>query len=273
MMAVSDGAGVKVALIQMSMQDEIDLNLNKSLDMLEQAAAKGAALIVFPELQLSPFFPQFPQQNADQYLLAIDDPRILQIQSKTKQLGVVVVPNIYLAEGDKKYDACPVIDNNGQVLGVSKMVHIVQIPQFYEQDYYAPSDKGFIVYDTAAGKVGVVICFDRHYPESIRACALAGAQIVVIPTAIMSGEPLEKFEWEVRLAAWQNNIFIAICNRVGLEGEMDFCGNSLVVDPEGDIIAQAGCEEEILFADADYGQIEKSRKARPYLALRRGDIF
>ena len=272
-MVKSDRSGTRVALMQMNMASDMDVNLNKSLDLIEMAAAQGAGLIVFPELQLSPFFPQHPKQNADQYLMTIDDQRILKLQNKAKQLAVVIVPNIYLREGSARYDACPVIDANGEVRGISKMVHIVQIPQFYEQDYYTPSDSGFVVHETAAGKVGVVICYDRHYPESIRACVLAGAQIVVIPTAIVAGEPLEKFEWEVRLAAWQNNIFIAICNRTGLESEMEFCGNSMVVDPEGEIIAQAGGEEEIILADADYSQIEISRKARPYLALRRGDIF
>ena len=267
------GSETGIALIQMAMADDIDKNLNKSLDSIESAATKGARLIVFPELQFSPFFPQFPQQDASRYLMTLQDQRFVRIQQKAQERGVVIVPNIYLAEGSDRYDACPVIDKTGEVLGISKMVHIVQIPRFYEQDYYTPSDSGFIVYDTAAGKVGVVICFDRHYPESIRACALAGAQIVVIPTAIVHGEPLEKFEWEVRLAAWQNNIFMAICNRVGQEGEMNFCGNSMVVNPDGDIIAQAGEAEDILLAKLDYGQIEKSRKARPYLALRREESF
>ncbi len=161
------------------------------------------------------------------------------------------------------------IDADGSLLGVSKMVHIVQAPCFYEQDYYTPSDTGFHVYDTAAGKIGVVICFDRHFPESIRSCTLKGAQLIVIPTANVKDEPLEMFEWEVRIPAMQNGVFIAMCNRVGLEGEMHFCGESIVIDPNGDIVAKADDTEQILYADIDFGMIVEVRKNRPFLELRR----
>ena len=117
----------------------------------------------------------------------------------------------------KRYDASLVINADGSLLGVSKMVHIVQAPLFHEQDYYTPLDSGFETYTTQAGIVGVVICFDRHYPESIRTCVLKGAQIIVIPTANIKGEPLELFEWELRVPAMQNEVVIALCNRVGVE--------------------------------------------------------
>jgi N-carbamoylputrescine amidase len=152
------------------------------------------------------------------------------------------------------------------------MVHIVQMPQFYEQDYYTPSDSGFQVYETSKGRVGVVICFDRHYPESIRSCALKGAQLVVIPTANVKGEPLEFFEWELKVAAVQSGLFIAMCNRVGLEHEMDFCGQSVLVDPNGVVVARADDTEQILYAAVDLGLIPKAREARPYLRLRRPEF-
>jgi N-carbamoylputrescine amidase len=153
------------------------------------------------------------------------------------------------------------------------MVHIVQIPQFYEQDYYTPSDDGFKVYETSAGRLGVVICFDRHYPESIRTCVLMGAQIILIPTAIVKGEPLDMFECELRLASWQNNVFIAICNRVGVEGDMNFNGNSMVVDPDGNLLARAGENEQILYCDIDYSRIKHSLSRRDFLALRRPEAY
>ncbi len=174
---------MKIALIQMHMSSDMLKNLDKSLKRMEQAAETGAELIVFPELQLSPFFPQNRAGDASAYGLNIDHEFLLKIREKSSSLGIVTIPNIYLKEESGSYDACPVIENTGEILGISKMVHIVQIPQFYEQDYYTPSDTGFKVYDTSAGKIGVVICFDRHYPESIRSCVLQGAQIIVIPTA------------------------------------------------------------------------------------------
>jgi predicted amidohydrolase len=236
---------------------------------MEEAASHGAQLVCFPEVQLSPFFPQYRDRDASKYAIPINHEIVKKIQEKCCELNLVGFPNIYLQEGEKRFDASPVIDSDGSLLGISKMVHIVQISCFYEQDYYTPSDTGFQVYSTALGKIGVVICYDRHFPESIRSCTLKGAQLIIIPTANTRGEPLEMFEWELRISAMQNGIFIAMCNRVGLEGKMDFCGESMVVDPNGDVVVKAEDTEQILYADIDFGMINEARKNHPFLELRR----
>lgn len=264
---------MKIAPGQMAMSAEMQHNVNRSLDLMESAAKKGAQLILFPELQLSPFFPQYPGKDAGEYALTADHEIIQQIRHQARKLELVCILNLYLREGDRRYDASPVIDSNGEMLGISKMVHIVQMPCFYEQDYYAPSDDGFKVYETSAGKVGVVICFDRHFPESIRTCVLKGAELIVIPTAIVRNEPLDMFEWEMRVAAMQNGVFIAMCNRVGREEALDFCGRSLVIGPDGDVLAMADDNEQNLYADLDLRRIEKSRRLRPYLSLRRPEHY
>ncbi|MFQ5796244.1 MAG: carbon-nitrogen hydrolase family protein [Candidatus Bipolaricaulia bacterium] len=264
---------MRLALVQMKVFQEMDKNLEKSLECIEEASGNGAKLVCFPEIQFSPFFPQFSQADVSKYVTRLDHDIVKALQKQAKELGVVVVPNLYLEEKGARYDASPVIDADGSVLGISKMVHIVQMACFYEQDYYTPSDAGFHVYDTSVGKVGVVICFDRHYPESIRSCTLKEAQIIVIPTANIKGEPLEKFEWELRIAAMQNNVFIAMCNRVGNERDMHFCGESIVVDPNGDVVAKADDTEQILYADIDLAAIEASRNESPYLKLRRPEIY
>ena len=145
--------------------------------------------------------------------------------------------------------------------------------KFYEQDYYSPSDTGFKVYNTQIGKIGIIVCFDRHMPESFRLCALQGADLIIIPTANIKTEPLEKFEWELRIPAMQNNLFIAMCNRVGLEGEMDFAGQSIVVNPNGDVIIKADDKEQIVYADIDITDVLDSRDERPYLSLRRPQVY
>src|SRR5262249_15387824 len=147
------------------------------------------------------------------------------------------------------FDASIAIDATGEILGISKMVHIAQLPCFYEQDYYAPSDTGFHVYSTTKGRIGIVVCFDRHYPESIRACARQGAELIVVPTANTAAEPMELFAWEMRVAAFQNNVFIAMCNRTGAEGQMQFSGESLVCNPNGDVIYKAGDGETLGIAE------------------------
>jgi predicted amidohydrolase len=263
---------MRIALIQMSMDKSPEANLPKALSSMREAALGGAKLVCFPEIQFSPFFPQFAGADASEYAMSIDHTTVRAMRRACHDLGLVAIPNLYLEEGGKRYDASPVIGRDGTVLGVSKMVHIVQAPLFYEQDYYSPSDTGFQVYDTSAGTIGVVICFDRHYPESIRTCALKGAQLIVVPTANTSGEPLEYFEWELRVAAVQSGVFVAMCNRVGIEHELDFCGESLVVDPDGDVLVKADDTEQILYAEIDLDLIDKSRAARPYLKLRRSEF-
>ena len=264
---------MKIALAQLSLSENMEANLQKALTSMEAATLQGAEAICFPEVQLSPFFPQYAGLDASKYAIPIDHEFITLLQEKCRLLNMVAFPNIYLQESGKRYDASPVIDSDGSLMGVSKMVHIVQAPYFFEQDYYSPSDSGFQVFNTALGKVGVVICFDRHFPESIRSCVLKGAQLIVIPTANTIGEPLTLFEWELRVAAVQNGVFIAMCNRVGLEGQMDFCGQSIVVDPNGDVLAKADDQEQILYAELDFEKVIQAQNERPYLALRRPDMY
>ena len=152
---------------------------------------------------------------------------------------IMAVPNIYLLENERPYDASILINKNGKILGIQKMVHIAQADKFFEQDYYTPSDDGFKVFETEFGKLGIVVCFDRHYPESIRTEALKGADLILIPTVNTKAEPSEMFEWELRVQAFQNSTIIAMCNRVGAEGDMDFSGESIVVDANGNVLAKA----------------------------------
>jgi beta-ureidopropionase len=264
---------MKIALFQPVVDLEMSINFDKAITAIQQAAQKDAKLICFPEIQFSPFFPQFAGMDASKYLFTHAHTCIRELQEVCRKNRIAAVPNLYLEENGRYYDASPMIDADGTLLGVSKMVHIVQAACYYEQDYYAPSDDGFHVYNTRAGKIGIVICFDRHFPESIRTCALQGAQLIVVPTANMKGEPMDLFEWEMRVQAMHNGVYIAMCNRVGREGEMDFAGESLVVDPFGTVVLKANDQEQLLIADVDFEQVAAARKQRPYLALRRPGMY
>jgi predicted amidohydrolase len=153
------------------------------------------------------------------------------------------------------------------------MVHVAQCPCFYEQDYYTPSDEGFQVFDTELGKLGIVVCFDRHYPESIRTEALRGADLILVPTANTSAEPSELFQWEIKIQAFQNSVFIAMCNRVGQEGDMHFSGESILCGPDGATLALAGGEEELLLCEVDLPSASRQRTAKPYTQLRRPECY
>lgn len=270
---------MKLAMAQMKMSADMNENLQKSLDYIEKA--KGKDLLFFPEIQLTPFFPQYEESELESVLgitkddicLDFDCEAIKSICSKCKETGIYLSPNFYMKENGKNYDMSLMIDNKGSILGRSKMVHVLSAPKFYETYYYTSSEDGYIVYDTPFGKIGVVICFDRHLPESIRTCALKGAELVIIPTANVKAEPLDMFEWEVRVQAYQNNVFVAMCNRVGVEGDMDFAGESLVVDCDGNVLYKADDEERLIEVDLDLDKCRESRKKRPYLNLRRPEMY
>jgi predicted amidohydrolase len=153
------------------------------------------------------------------------------------------------------------------------MVHVAQAEQFYEQDYYAPSDTGFQVFDTALGQIGIVVCFDRHYPESIRTEALMGADLILIPTVNTKTEPMKMFEMEICVQAFQNSVPIAMCNRVGTEDAMIFAGESLVVAADGETCLKADDTEHILYADIPIEKTQHIRQAKPYTTLRRKEMY
>ncbi len=255
---------MKLAMAQMKMSGSLSENLAATLRLMERAARKGADLLFFPEVQLSPFFPAEAGKDAECWLLEPDGPEIAAIRDKARALGLCVSPNVYLREGTRCYDASLMIDGRGELLGVSKMVHIAQAEHFYERDYYTPSDTGFRVYDTPAGRVGIVICFDRHIPDAVRSCARQGAELVIIPTANLRGEPMEMFEWEVRVQAFQNSCYIAMCNRVGREGELHFAGESLICDPNGTLLLKAGALEGLYVMDLPLERARAVRRGRPY---------
>ncbi len=248
-------------------------NVTSALQAMDEAAEAGAEMVCFPELQFSPFFPQFPGRDVSHYAMALNHPLIESVRAKCAEKNLIATPNFFLEKDGKTYDASLVIDGHGDILGISTMVHVAQLPNFYEQDYYTPSETGFHVYSTPVGKIGIVICFDRHYPESIRTCVMAGADIIVIPTANTKAEAMEMFEWELRVPAMQHGVFIAMCNRVGLEGAMDFSGESIIVGPDGDVIVKADDEEQILYADLDLTRVRISREQRPYARFLRPEFY
>lgn len=264
---------MRLALVQMSSQGTQKENLEKSLKAIETAKRNRADLVLFPEVHLTEFFPQYPGQNVEGYAVTLDEQPVSSFCAVCRENDIMAVPNVYLREQNKNYDASILIDRDGSIKGVQKMVHVAQAEKFYEQDYYTPADDGFHVFDTEYGKIGIVVCFDRHYPESIRTEALEGADLIVIPTVNTKEEPSEMFEWELRVQAFQNSVITAMCNRVGIEGEMVFSGESIVVDANGQVMAKAGNEETILYVDVDSEQTKKIRNSRPYTQLRRPEWY
>ena len=255
----------KLAALQHAMSTEIEVNLETAARLMAEAAADGAGIAVFPEIQLSPFFPVRRGSDASVYAMKADDLALERLGALAKRFELVTVANIYFEDADgERYDASPVFDADGSLLGISKMVHIAQFERFWEKDYYA-SGSGFDVYDTAAGRLGIVICYDRHFPESYRACALQGAEIIATPTCNLAGEPLGLFAAEMRVLAMQNAVYSILVNRCGVEGDTRYGGHSVIAGPDGVLLAEAGGEEAVLIADYDLASRREIAAQRDWL--------
>jgi predicted amidohydrolase len=267
---------VRIALVQQNASVDKGDNVRRGLAAMEQAAGAGAELVAFAELAFEHFYPQRPAAPAPWRLgESIPGPTTEVFSRKARELGVVVVLNLYERDGNRGFDCSPVIDADGSLLGRTRMVHITDYPCFHEQGYYTPGDTGAPVYRTKAGNIGVAICYDRHYPEYMRALALAGADLVVVPQAGSLDEwPDGLYEGEMRVAAFQNGYFVALCNRVGAEECLTFAGESFVCAPDGRVMARAPTmEETILYADVDLRQTEKSHARRLFLQHRRPELY
>lgn len=267
---------MRIACIQQQATSDKQSNVARGLAALDIAARRGATAAVFAELAFERFHPQQPATGNPLTLAEpIPGPVTDAFARKAKELGVVVVLNLYERDGSHAYDASPVIDADGTLLGRTRMMHITDYQCFHEQGYYTPGDTGAPVYRTKAGAIGVAICYDRHYPEYMRALALAGAEVVVVPQAGTVGEwPDGLYEAEMQVAAFQNGYFVALCNRVGPEDCLTFAGESFVCAPDGRVIARAASgADDILIADLDLRQTESSHARRLFLRDRRPELY
>jgi predicted amidohydrolase len=267
---------MKIALVQQHATDDYQANLGRGLAAVEEAAARGAQVIAFAELAFELFYPQV---RATPELVArahpLDGEAVTALRQLAARLGVVIVPNIFEKDGGLTYDTSPVIDADGRLLGVTRMVHITDYEHFHEQGYYAPGDQGAPVFDTRFGKIGVAICYDRHYPEYMRALAVAGAELVIVPQAGAVGEwPEGLYEAEMRVAAFQNGYFTALCNRVGEEEHLTFAGESFVCGPDGTVLARAAeGTDEILYCEVDLAECAESHGRKLFMRDRRPEMY
>ena len=276
---------VSVAAIQMPCVGEVEKNVNVAMDAIRKAAEQGARLICLQELFSSPYFCQ--SEDHDQFALAqsIDDgPTIDRVAAVARELGVVIVAGIFERRAPGLFhNSAAVIESDGSIAGIYRKMHIPDDPYFYEKFYFTPGDLGFQSFDTSVGKVGVCICWDQWFPEAARLTALAGAEILVYPTAIGWQESEKDTFGASQVSAWQtmmrshaiaNGVFVVAPNRVGVEDNIEFWGNSFVCDPYGNLIRTAGDKDaETLVVDCDMSLVETARTHWPFLRDRRIDAY
>jgi beta-ureidopropionase len=253
------------------------------LDLHEQyartARERGAQVIGFQEVFNAPYFCQVQEPEHYRWAEAVPDgPTVRRFQALAAELGMVMVLPVYEKEQSGfYYNTAAVIDADGSYLGKYRKHHIPQVKGFWEKYYFKPGNLGWPVFDTAVGKVGVYICYDRHFPEGWRALGLAGAQIVYNPSATSRGLSAYLWQLEQPASAVANEYFIAAINRVGTEeyGDNDFYGTSYFVDPRGQTVGDVASdkEEELVVRELDFDLIDTVREQWAFYRDRRPEAY
>src|SRR5215471_5857871 len=279
---------LKCGLIQMGLKGDVSMGPEKIRDrmieahipLIDKAGAAGVQVLCFQEIFTQPYF--CPSQDRKWYAAAErvpDGPTTRLMQEYAKKYRMVMVVPVYEEEmTGVYYNTAAVIDADGKYLGKYRKTHIPQVdPGFYEKFFFKPGDLGYPVFQTAYVKLGVYICYDRHFPEGWRALALNGAEYIVNPSATVAG--LSQYLWELEqpAAAVANGCFIGAVNRVGMEAPWNigrFYGSAYFVDPRGKLIAKASEDkDELLVADMDWDMVREVRNLWQFYRDRRPETY
>ena len=274
----------RVALAQQSAADDPARNLKRAEEALRAAAQAGAHVACLQELFRTLYFPQ--RESAANFELAetVPGPTSEQMSALARELGLVIVAPVFERRAPGVYhNTALVIDADGRLLGRYRKMHIPHDPGFHEKYYFTPGDGGFPCFDTAAGRIGIAICWDQWFPEAARLLALGGAELVLYPTAIGWSDSDDERERATQRESWiavqrghaiSNGMFVAAVNRTGREGALDFFGSSFAFDPRGRLLGQSPIDrEDLLVVDCDFAEIETARREWPLLRDRRIDAY
>ena len=275
---------VKIGLVQMACSALPEENFEKAVSGIRQASEQGAKIVCLQELFRSRYFCQ--REDVSNFDLAepIPGPSVEALSRLSRELDTVIIASLFEKRAAGLYhNTAVVLDPKEGLAGSYRKMHIPDDPYYYEKFYFTPGDLGFRSHKTSAGNLGVLICWDQWFPEAARLTALAGADIVFYPTAIgwLEGENEEMnaaqhSAWETvqRGHAVANGVFVAAVNRVGVEGALQFWGQSFVADPFGRVLAKASAtEEQTLLVDCDLSAIEETRRNWPFLRDRRVETY
>ncbi|MGZ4996212.1 MAG: carbon-nitrogen hydrolase [Methylobacter sp.] len=279
-----------VSAVQQPCDEDRQTNLDFSIAKIHEAAAANADLVVLPELHLGPYFCQNEDYHSFDLAQPIPGPTTAILSDVAKELAIVIVSTIFEKRAPGLYhNTAVVFDKDGSIAGKYRKMHIPDDPGFYEKYYFTPGDLGFKPIETSIGKLGVLICWDQWYPEAARLMALAGAEMLIYPTAIGWDPEDTPAEQQRQLDAWitiqrahavANGIPVISCNRIGFEQAPDsttginFWGNSFIAGPQGDIIASANdSETKVLSCTIDKARAERVRQIWPFLRDRRIDEY
>lgn len=275
---------IKVAAIQDSRVDDPQVNVTESLRRIEEAASQGAQVICLQEMFTTRYFCQTEDHSHFALAEPIPGPTTERLCATARERSVVIVAGMFERRAPGLFhNTAVVIDADGRLAGKYRKMHIPDDPHFYEKFYFTPGDLGFLVTPTRFGKIGVCICWDQWFPEAARLTAMAGAEILVYPTAI-GWLDVDREAWgDSQLSAWQtmmrshaiaNGVFLVAPNRAGREDYVQFWGASFICDPYGRRLAQAAREvPDLIVAECDLDDLETARTHWPFLRDRRIDAY
>ncbi len=269
---------VRAALIQSRWTGDKRSMIEENLTLARKAAAAGAKVLCFQELFYGPYFCQVQESQHFAYSESVPGPTVEVMRSLAVETGMVLVVPVFEEEQPGVYyNTAFVIDADGTYLGKYRKHHIPQVKGFWEKFYFRPGNLGYPVFDTAVGKIGVYICYDRHFPEGWRALGLGGATIVFNPSATSRGLSSHLWKLEQTAAAVANGYFVGALNRVGIEefGDDDFYGTSYFADPRGQIIGEVASDSEpaVVIRDLDMALLEEVRQTWAFYRDRRPDSY
>lgn len=282
---------VKVAALQFSCSKDVQENINKAEKMVKEAADNGANIILLPELFERQYFCQEKRYDYYNYALPLEkNPAVNRFKEVAKELGVVIPVSFYERDIDRLFNTVAMIDADGSVLGIYRKTHIPDDHFYQEKFYFTPGDSGFKVFDTRFGCIGVGICWDQWFPETVRCMAVQGAEMLLYPTAIGS-EPIldvdSNSHWRrvMQGHAAANLMPVVAANRIEVEtvepckenagqsSSLDFYGCSFIADATGDIIASAKQEETILYGEFDLDALKEDRLSWGLFRDRRPETY
>jgi beta-ureidopropionase len=269
---------VRAALVQAVWTGDKESMIAHHEEQARLAAAEGARVICFQELFYGPYFCQVQEAKFYEYAEAVPGPVTERFAELAAELGMVMILPVYeIEQPGFLYNTAAVIDADGTYLGKYRKHHLPHLPGFWEKFYFRPGNGGYPVFETAAGRIGVYICYDRHFPEGWRALGLNGAQIVFNPSATSAGLSDHLWKLEQPAAAVANEYYIGAINRVGIEeyGDDDFYGTSYFVGPEGRLVGEAGATNagELIVRDLDLDLIDTVRNKWAFYRDRRPDAY
>ncbi len=280
----------RVAAIQMACGGSPDENVEKAASRIAEAADQGARVICLPELFRSPYFCQTEDADLFDRAEKIPGPTTETLGAVAREKNVIVLASIFERRAAGVYhNSLAILDEQGELVGLYRKMHIPDDPGYYEKFYFTPGDLGFKTFKTSAGKIGTLVCWDQWYPEAARLTALQGAHMIFYPTAI-GWHPGEKEQYgQTQRDAWRtvqrghaiaNGVYVIAVNRIGLEKPapdapgIEFWGSSFIADPQGIVLAEASTDtEEIIMADIDPAHIEEVRRNWPFFRDRRIDAY